>query len=495
MLGGKETPTSSIQCQSQKERLQSFCFCIALTVNFVDQLWQFTLPVIVPYGVMLGADLKTVAFFTTARGFGGILSNLWMPWLADGPKGGQPRRKLAVLVSLIGCTLGYLTQGSASSFKPGPEASHVFALGRFLTGFFSGMGPVLSAYITEISNGDHDLLKNRFKYLQMTNAVLGLCLAPLAGALATLGLQVPFFVATGLGIMTFMVAAAYFKEASEFSESSTGARLGAPSEDSRSPKAIVKVTSEGSPYCGAVTWLIAMANACLTLIFSGYMFFMPTLISQPSFGIQGRTQAIKQRHVAAMTGLLGLPFSFSMILSTVLLFMPLTKRFGDVSTSLVGAFVLSVTLAAVGFVTQELWMIALLNFFNGLMFGTFTPGLLPFFSRYVSRVFPTQQAVAQGVPLTAGQVAVMFAQNIMADVISNYGVAAASCYMGMCIVAFGILFSVANLIAWRSEARDCSLQESLLSVADPEKDAAPTLLTGRDAENSALKTEKALTGI
>jgi len=484
MPGSIASLSSPITFQSQKGQLQSLSFYIALAVNVIDQLWQFTLPIIVPYGTMLGADLHTIALFTSVRGLGGLLSNLWMPWFADGPKGaGQPRKRLAALASLAGCTLGYFAQGAASSFRRGTEASYVFAGGRFVTGFFSGMGPVISAYITELSQGDDELLRNRFKYLQLTNAALGLCLAPLAGVLVTFGLQLPFYVAMVSGVATLIIAYRCFKETSAVTQShgsSTVGSSGAATEDSERQHVEGKVMVEGSPYCHAVVWLISAANACLTLIITGYSLLMPMLISQPSFGIQGETPAIRQQHIALITSLLQIPFSVAMILAVVLLFMPLSKRFGEIIPTLIGSILMACSIALMGFVTGSLGLIALLNFVNGVCLGAFSPGLLPMFARYVRRVFPTQQATAQGVPLIAGQLPILFSQNIMAAVITSFGVHMGSSYLGMLVVIFAISFCSACLIAhWSEPPKLVDAQENLLSSAEPKTDttANPTLLT------------------
>jgi len=484
------TELSYVPEEAQRQRQGNFCFWIALTVNFVDQLWQFTQPVQVPFGLVLGADLKTIALFATVRGLGGMLSNIWMPWLADGPKGGKPRRRLAVLVSLIGCSAGYLIQGLAIMFKAGAEAAHVHMVGRFVVGFFSGMGGVIAAYITEISQDDDELLRNRFKYFQVSNSMCGVCFAPLAGVIASFGLELPFYVAAGLGVFTLILAFAFFKESSELVQNSTSEISGAEAKDSSSPHVNCKAIVEGSPYCDPVAWLIAMGNVFIVLIIAGFEMFLPALISQPSFGIPGQTLASKQQHVATATSLLLVPFSLFSILGAVALFVPVTKRFGDILSAFVAGMIGVCSFTMTGFITRGLWILAILNSIGGLLMGIVTPAFGPMYARYSKNTFPSQQATAQGIPLMAGQICLLISQNIMAVVLSDFNIPSGSVYLGACLAGYISTFCLASLIAQRSEPQKLSEnQESLLASAGHEKDpsTSPTLLSSQSDQSEKSK--------
>ena len=88
-------------------------FATAMMVNFVDQMGaMFTTPVIVPYGKSMGADLQTIALFSTVRGIAAVISNVWLSMLSD--KCGQ---RAAIVTSVAGCTVGYAVQAWTGNFQ------------------------------------------------------------------------------------------------------------------------------------------------------------------------------------------------------------------------------------------------------------------------------------------------------------------------------------------------------------------------------------------
>eukprot|EP00928_Gymnodinium_smaydae_P023158 TRINITY_DN19220_c0_g2_i1.p1 TRINITY_DN19220_c0_g2~~TRINITY_DN19220_c0_g2_i1.p1 ORF type:complete len:561 (+),score=35.57 TRINITY_DN19220_c0_g2_i1:73-1755(+) len=453
-----------------RQEQETFCFFIALCVNFVDQLWQFTLPVVVPYGKTLGADIHVIAVFATARGLGGMTSNIWMPWVADGPKGkGRTRRRLAVLLSLAGCSVGYFLQGFASRFAPGTQAPCVMIIGRFIVGFFSGMNAVLTAYITDLCRGDFALLKERNKIFQVTNLSLGIALAPIAGALAQFGLEVPFYVATCTGVVSFIVAYVFFKES--FEQERKNSDFPTPTGSSSTRPTNAKASHEGNPYCDLVTWLVALANLSMNCVISGGMLLLPILISDPGFGLRQLTEKQTEERVAVASGVLQLPGSATIIFASMFLYSPLTNRFGDVAVVTVGGFISFIVLSCTGLVQQDLLVIAGLRAIFGISFGSFLPALTPMFSQYVKNVYPTQQSTAQGGPQFVGQAALLFAQNMFAAVVHVAGITTAYFLVGFCVLVFAMSFALAFVISHRVQKKQLSdVQRNLLPGLNPGKD-------------------------
>merc|ERR1712039_292474 len=95
------------------------------------------------------------------------------------------------------------------------------------------------------------------------------------------------------------------------------------------------------------------------------------------------------------------------------------------------------------------------------------------YARYVRRVFPTQQATAQGAPAIAGQMALLVSQYVVAVTIEHAGVAAGWVLLGFCMFGFSICFCTAYAIAERGE---------LPKLSDSQKKLLPGLETGKDVD-------------
>ena len=387
---------------------ESYSFVLAILVNIVDQLFQFTGPINVPYGMWLDTPLEVIGLFSTFRGLGGIISNLWLPRFADG-RGGVPRRRAAVLVSLVGLGLGYFIQGGSSVFRGSLVAPAVFILGRFVTGLMSGMTPVLSAHISALCRDDNDLMRWRFTALQTTNSSLGVVLAPIAGACAFFSLELPFYIN---GVSTYVVLVMCwlsFKEATEVVGQPGATRTRTTSLERLSavqtPK---KVVVEGSPWKDPIVWMHCFARGCTVLMMSGVNLLLPTLLAEEGFGLQGDTVKETQQHVSIALGLLNVPSAILSFSATCLLFIPLTKKFGDVAVTAVFGFAMSVAFCSFALLNHSLWMVAFVFSVTGFCRGLVFPVAGPLFATYYKQVFPTQQATAQ----SAGSIGVCISQLI-----------------------------------------------------------------------------------
>lgn len=476
-----DSPKTPRRAAGAISRAESLAYVAALLVNFVDQMGpQFTVPVLVPYGTWIGASLNTIALFTTVRGLASVVSNLWMPKLSDAINS----RKWVALLSLVGCGLGYGIQGSAYRFGTGPNAgttpSIVFAIGRFTTGFFSGMMPVLNAYVTELSQPDMALLTQRLITLQMAAQVAGMALAPISGSLATFGLQLPFYVCSGMGVGAIFFVLIFFQEVSVIkgltappppapsatdlekpltqSEESDIAQVGPEATEgvgiqSASFAARSSLEKTGSPLCDGVIMLLFFAYmAVFVTISGGTTFLMPVMFRDDKFGIDHGfppSESEFQGNIAKAVGLVAIPTGSVQVCCAIFLFLPLTSRLGELPVIVFfGALVCFVfPLYAL---VWEVWHVAVLNGIVGACYGFVVPALSPLCARYSTVAFPKQMAMAQGIPLIGLQLSNAFSQNVMAALVpagDNPNLIIPWCVCGVCAAAFTVFFVICYLKA------------------------------------------------
>lgn len=473
-------------------RAESLAYVSALLVNLVDQMGpQFTAPVLVTYGQWLGASLTTIATFQTARGLAAMVSNIWMPVMSD-----KFGRKWIAFLSVVGCATGYFTQGIAYKFigdnpTDGGPACVVFMTGRFITGFFSGMQPVLQAYITELSSPDKTLITQRLVVMQVASNVGGVFLSPLAGIIAAWGMQVPFMVCAIVGVFAMFFVPVFLKEVDDIkgkpddsqadgqtaddpqadgqkATSSEGAPPQAPGADSdaRDAPLVEPIDVEsasfadrqasfqereserrrGSPFCDIVVALMFVAYACLmVMINSGAMFMMPILFQQPSFGIEGTGEELSE-NVSRTVGLAGMPLGMCQVVVAIGLFVPVTKRFGEVPTIVVMGVIGTALFPLIGIFADKVWKVTIFNALLGVAFGFLAPALGPVAARYGSTIYPKQMALVQGIPLVGLQLSNAFAQNMMAAVVGDITdpqIRLAYCVIAGFSLAFVIVFAMA----------------------------------------------------
>jgi len=442
----------------------SRCFAVSLAVNLVGQLWQFTLPVIVPYGTWIGSDIETIAFFTTARGLGGVISNFWLPMFADGPKGAnRPRRRAAVLFSLGGSALGYLLQGTACWFAKGRPASAVFLAGRFVVGLMSGMAPILSAYITDLCRDDNELLRWRFTALQASNSSAGIVLAPVAGALAAFGLELPFHVCTASSLIIFILAIFTFSEVTESPK-----KLRSQNSTSLEETQI----EEKNPFLDPVVLMQGVAMAFIVVMVSGRMLLIPEQLAYPGFGLQGNTIQETQERVADATGLISIPSASLSLFANTFLFIPVTRRYGDVCVILVCGILLAVGFSLMGTVTSNIWIYTCILANNGLCMGLLFPVVGPLFARYFKKVFPTQQATAQSIGSQGVSISMLVAQVVVASVYRWLGLLAAWCTVGSTTLIFAVCLIVCcYMISSRIDNKLHPTQHAMMEALKPGKNS------------------------
>jgi MFS family permease len=427
---------------------ETFAFATALMVNFVDMMGlQFTLPVTVPYGRWMGAGLQTIALSMTVRGLLCIVSNLWMPRLSD-----RKGRKLVIMISLFGSACAYVVQGLAGHF---PEtAITIFMIGRGLSGLFGGTMPVVRAYVTELSMPDVQLMKQRMTLLIVANQSAGIALAPIAGAIATFGLSLPYFVCSGVGLFGIIWAGLFFREAKIVKQlgSTAGAIGSAPMEKAIPAPFEAKGNAnegklkKGKPWRDAVVILMFFAYISIFLLVSGYVLLIPVLLERPDFGLVGATMEETERNIAKAFGLVAVPNGLCNVLVSVLLFVPLTKKFGDVKVIMVGGLVASVSFATYGFWPTRLWQICVLQAISGCCFGVIIPAMGPLMARYASARYPRQIAETQAIPILGMNLSMACGQNLMALIADQLSLKAAWIVCGGCVFIFMIFFVSAYVL-------------------------------------------------
>mmetsp|Transcript_110228 Transcript_110228/g.212398 ORF Transcript_110228/g.212398 Transcript_110228/m.212398 type:complete len:601 (+) Transcript_110228:73-1875(+) len=434
---------------------ETFAYLTAIMVIFVDWMGlHFTMPVTVPYGRWMGADLEVIALFGTVRGLLCLLSLMWMPRLSD-----RRGRKTVILISLIGSAIAYCIQGLAGEMTG--SGVTVFMIGRGLSGFFGGTIPVVRAYITELSVPNTQLLKQRLTMLMVSNQAAGIALAPIAGAIATFGLSLPYYVCSGVAVCILFWAIAFFKEARQLKCAADG-----PSEcqgvSGSESKKIQEITGEQcqkvgqdegdhapqtkSPWLDKVPLVMLCGIFSVFLLVSGIALLIPVMLEQTSFGLKGATSAETEGNIAKAFGLVSIPMGVCNILVSVFLFVPVTKRFGDLRVIVTAGVVASVNISAYGFLPIRLWHVCILQAVSGCCFGFITPAVAPLMARYAAVHYPTRMAEAQGIPPVGMNLAMACGQNLMAAVHKHIGMKAAWITGGICICSFMTFFVIAVVL-------------------------------------------------
>lgn len=427
----------------------AFAFVTALLVNFVDTMGlHFSFPVLFPYGRWMGAGVQTIALFSTVRGIAAMVSNFWMPRLSD-----RRGRKLVIMLSLLGSAIAYLVQGLAGEFVG--ASVMLFFIGRALSGFFGGTTPVVRAYVAEISMPDVNLLKQRMTILMVSNQAAGIALSPIAGALATFGLSLPFYVCAGVGMFGLFWALCFFQEASQLrvgttDTSQSGAQCTSKSNDAASKKAGACEKGEAdskerpkrrNPWCDKVVIFVFISYICVFMLIAGFVILIPQMLEDASFGLVGSNQVETSGNISKAFGLIAVPQGVCNILTSLVFFVPVTRKFGDIKTIVVAGTVATLNFVVYGW-SNKLWHLCVNQAITGVCFGFMVPALGPLMARYASTHYPSQAAECQGIPILGMNLSMAFGQNILALMYTQFGmkvawsVCAASC--GIFVILFAV---------------------------------------------------------
>lgn len=433
----------------------SFAFLSALVINFVDQVGiSFTLPVIVPYGRFIGASISMIAFFSTVRGIGGIIAALWMPRLSD-----KQGRKLVLLLALLGRSLGYAIQGSASWSRD--NALLIFMAGRGLAGLFSASTPVINAYITEISGANKDVLSRRMVISQVASQLAGIALQPISGSLATFSLQLPFFVCSSVGLLGLLWTCCVFREANAIKALSNSEQEATPSiavqTTPRESPTSQDTDQEGNPLFDIVILLCMVGLFSISIASVSIPFLTSILLARESFGLQRDTIEATQGEVAMAQSLVAVPKGLCNIFVMLCLYLPVTTRCGIGPVLVVAGSISAVTYATIGYWVRDLWQLTAIFMIGGSCFGFLFPAVSPLIGRYSSVHYPKKLALCQAIPMVGSQISSTIGQNIMAFVSDTAGHRYCWVICGACMLLFTILLTAAVVLVERRAPRPSEL--------------------------------------
>jgi len=417
---------------------ESLAFLTALLVCFVDMLGQqFARPVLVPIGRTMGASLDTIAMFTTVRFLGAIVSGFWMAKMSD-----SCGRKLVVMISLFGTALAYAVQGYAGNIE-GEELA-AFIVGRGLEGFFAGTQAVLKAYIIEISMPDQNLYKFRQNMQAIAMQTLGLGLSPIAGAISTFGLDLPFYLSAGVAVLVFLWSLCFFREAWQVKGT---AKAKGEKEIGESDKE-EGTKGERTPFCDAFVMLVTLGGYFLFFGLGAYPLFVPELLEEESYGLLRATEKETQAEIANALGLVGLPLGIVMLFIQLFMYIPLSKRFGDQALLIVSGVIGAATFVAFGILPSKLWHLAVLHGILGGCFGLLIPVMMPLVGKYAVAHFPAQLSMVMTIQGMGRNIAMLSSQPVMASVYKQAGMETVFIVMGIGFVIYVIL----NIAAIHVEA-------------------------------------------
>jgi len=174
-----------------------------------------------------------------------------------------------------------------------------------------------------------------------------------------------------------------------------------------------------------------------------------------------------QKHVSAVLGILNVPSSILSLLVTALLFIPMTKKFGDAAVTAVFGSLMSVSFCSLGFLNHSLWMVAFVYSVTGLARGLVVPVVGPLFATYYKRVFPTQQATCQSAGSIGICVSQLIAQVLVARIFTVFGKYAAWCFIGAMGATFSAILMVTICLVARTTKPQLSAgQEALLGPSE-----------------------------
>lgn len=494
-------------------RKESLAFASALLINLVDQMGpQFTIPVYGTYATWIGSSITAISFMGFARGAAAVFSNFWMPKASD-----RCGRKWIAFTSLVGCAVGYAIQGTSYMLrdrKDGdelgwPPATVMFIVGRVVVGGFSSMQPVIMAYIAELSMPDKKLMTQRLVYNQVAGSVLGIALAPIAGLVATFGLNIPFLVCSGFSVFAVFFCLIFFEESwvvkgrqdprsfrrtsPDSTTSSMTSSIGGGNNGGGGPLLMSvdepprPVPKLKSPARDIVVICMFFAYLFLFLIILGsFAFLMPLYLHEEKFRIRDEldTDEDFEKKISSLVGLLNIPSGILSVLTAVFGYAPITARFGERPT-VIAATVVMCCVYPLMVMSSHFWMLFCLNALVGLSTGIFTPALGPVSARYASVFYQKQMAMAQSVPILGLQLAGMFCQIIDAFFL-HYSMEAAWIANSFFAVAASIFFYIAH-----STAEQRIRGKSFGSASQQEVASKTEAKSLKDFEDVAVETLRA----
>lgn len=438
-------PTNAV-----RQPVATMNFLGIILVMFCDSLGvYFTQPVLVPYGQFLGATLDEIALFVTFRYASAFLAMVWMPRCAD-----RFGRKRVMMMAIFGNTVASLIQGLAAPLQANlehPKAGVViFIIGRCVAGFFGGTQPILQSTVAAMSMPDVQLMRTRLTILTASQMAFGVALAPISGAIAFFGLNVPWLVST---IVTFCVLVIFVFVYEDVAVAPKAAAAKGTDVKKR------------SPFRDPMLLGTMLSYTCVFICVSGSMMALPILLMQPSFGLVAGGREQTGKNIANAAGIVGLPAGMTNLLFSTAFFLAVSRRIGEIGTLAIGGIICAVCFCALGFM-EKVWQVAVLQSFYGAGLGLLVPGLAPIISGYTSTFYPDRGSQAMAVPVMGLTMGMMFGPNIIGKLLGDRTlINVRLCYffcggvfLGGIILACTTLFAMKQIVARATKKEDSAFK-------------------------------------
>merc|ERR1712032_1472022 len=115
----------------------------------------------------------------------------------------------------------------------------------------------------------------------------------------------------------------------------------------------------------------------MVMVTGGSLFLTPVLLQQPSFGIIGETEEEFQQKVSRDVALVSIPVGLLQVVVAIGLYVPVTKRCGEVPTLTVMGLIGTCAFPLMGTWCDTMWKVAFVNAILGTALGFLTPALGP----------------------------------------------------------------------------------------------------------------------
>lgn len=254
---------------------------------------------------------------------------------------------------------------------------------------------------------DQDMVRTRLTILSSAEMSFGVALAPVAGALAQLTLNLPWLVSAVMTALIFVITLCIFVEPKGIAE---------PEESDKVDS--TAGTPGGNPFCDKYLLTLMVSLFCFGITVSGDVLVLPLLLSLAPFGFSGNDLDASRKAVANATGLAGIPMGIAQLLFSTLIFLWVTKRIGDIKTLMLGGLCIVVSYIVHG-MTDSLWQVVLLQSLMGCGLGLLLPSFPPIIARWAMFKYPSQGAQASAVPFMGFIGGMMVGPLIMSAIIAD----------------------------------------------------------------------------
>ena len=309
-------------------------------------------------------------FLTTAYSAAMLISTMWMPKFSDkyGPRN-------AIIVSIFGSILGFLGQAlTCPTLESNPSSTCIgipggfamLVLVRALGGFFGGTATVAAAFIVLL----YKQKQRGQQFAKMSACALSaFVFGPfVGGGLAQFGLRVPLYVAAGLSFCAMLLAIKYVLDPNKLMQKNISKTVkdkqkkkknddnvnGGDDDDLKEKQ---KRASDASPSDNFVAWkeiriwLISAQTMFTTLAFNGLSSLIALVLLEERLGVVSPTDTVEvQGQKVALWVMAYVPaLGGSQVFVVMGLFPRLMKKFGLLTTGVIGSIFMAIALFLIPF--------------------------------------------------------------------------------------------------------------------------------------------------